>query len=458
MQPSENSKAYLQAVLAQVRWKQAHDVISRDLSDHIEDQTEAYFRGGIERDAALERAVEEMGDPVDVGLMLDASYRPRIALRLLLALGTLVLAGILIRAIFYRLTAVEWVSYAIALFIGVGCFVLTLRINLYKALKWAWHLEIAFLLIACVVPILWDWLSDQIGIVHFNYAYVQFLWLLYPVIYAFVVYRMRGSNLFGLAIAGALFCVPLFARAIRFTAIGHYEIDAAAACFVIIMLAIQLKCFRGNRVIAFVLTLLVTGFGTLLTAVSEPYRFARLHGMLYPSNDPLGDGWLTLRIQELVGKAVIWGRGGVLSPESQSFLDQNASFTSNYVMSYLIYEYGYIVAIFLILLVIAFLCFGFTRARRLGSQLGKLLSSGILIVFSMQAFLYVLPCIGYPFTSSAFFPFVTDGNLVLVIDFMLAGLLLSLFRTDTLYSDKPPRKWKQLRLRFSVDVGFNNQD
>lgn len=458
MQPSEKAQGFLRDVCEQVRWKQAHETIKRDLSDHMEDQAEAYVRGGMNGVDAAERAVKEMGDPVDVGLLMDASYRPKVERRFLAVLGLLVLTGVLVRAVFYQLSAAAWLMYGISLLIGAGCFLFVLRLNFYRMLKWAWPLEIAFLMLACIIPILLDWLSSRGVGTGFDYANVQFLWLLYPVIYAFVLYRMRGSNLLGLIAAGALFCAPLLIRATRFNAIGLYEIDAAAACFVIVILAIFLKCFRANRVIALALTTLVTLFGILLTVVTEPYRFARLLGMLYPQSDPLGDGYLTLRIRELLEKAVVFGKGGELSSATHQFLLQNSTFDSDYVMSYLIYEYGYIAAILLLLLVGAFLVFGFCRTKRIGSQLGKLLSVGILVIFTMQTVLYIAPCVGYPALSSSFFPFVTAGNLVLIVDFILAGLLFSLSRTDTLYTDTLPRKWKRLRLHLSVNVESVNEE
>lgn len=104
MQPPEKSKTFLRTVCEQVRWKQAHEVVCRDLADHIEDQTEAYVRGGMDKQSASERAIKEMGDPVTIGLLLDASYRPSLAWPALLPLGILVLLGILLRVFVYDMT------------------------------------------------------------------------------------------------------------------------------------------------------------------------------------------------------------------------------------------------------------------------------------------------------------------------------------------------------------------
>ena len=75
--PSDRVNEYLKSVCAEVRWRQAHDAVREELAAHIEDQTEAYMRSGMERETAERKAVESMGSPAETGLRLDASYRPK---------------------------------------------------------------------------------------------------------------------------------------------------------------------------------------------------------------------------------------------------------------------------------------------------------------------------------------------------------------------------------------------
>ena len=75
--PSDRVNEYLKSVCAEVRWRPAHDAVREELAAHIEDQTEAYMRSGMERETAERKAVESMGSPAETGLRLDASYRPK---------------------------------------------------------------------------------------------------------------------------------------------------------------------------------------------------------------------------------------------------------------------------------------------------------------------------------------------------------------------------------------------
>ena len=51
--PSDRVNEYLKSVCAEVRWRQAHDAVREELAAHIEDQTEAYMRSGMERETAV---------------------------------------------------------------------------------------------------------------------------------------------------------------------------------------------------------------------------------------------------------------------------------------------------------------------------------------------------------------------------------------------------------------------
>ena len=58
---------FITKTLEQIRWKKAHDSVRKELSDHIEDQKNAFLDMNMDENEAEERAVQEMGDPMDVG-------------------------------------------------------------------------------------------------------------------------------------------------------------------------------------------------------------------------------------------------------------------------------------------------------------------------------------------------------------------------------------------------------
>ena len=126
------------------------------------------------------------------------------------------------------------------------------------------------------------------------------------------------------------------------------------------------------------------------------------------------------------------------------------SFSSDFVLTSLIYRHGLIVLFMLLAICFALFAFGFYKTKRISNQLGKLLAIGILTALVAQTLLYVVSCLGYPAISSSALPFVTGNSIYLVYDYLLVGLLLSLCRTDTLFTDLPLQR-KHLKIRIRLE-------
>ena len=62
---------YLNIVSEQIRYTKIRGTVSEELKNHILDQAEAYEACGAFPEEALERAVMEMGDPVETGVALE---------------------------------------------------------------------------------------------------------------------------------------------------------------------------------------------------------------------------------------------------------------------------------------------------------------------------------------------------------------------------------------------------
>ena len=80
---------YLHLVTDQIRCKKARPDVKTELEAHIMDQMEDYRNEGMEEQEAMERAILEMGDPVEVGVELDRIHRPKMSWEILLLVGIL---------------------------------------------------------------------------------------------------------------------------------------------------------------------------------------------------------------------------------------------------------------------------------------------------------------------------------------------------------------------------------
>lgn len=108
---------YLHIVTDQIRCKKARPDVKTELEAHIMDQMEDYRNEGMEEQEAMERAILEMGDPVEVGVELDRIHRPKMSWEILLLVG--ILGGI---GVFYSLPCGEAAMQRRSQ-IGSSCFI-----------------------------------------------------------------------------------------------------------------------------------------------------------------------------------------------------------------------------------------------------------------------------------------------------------------------------------------------
>lgn len=86
---------FIRNVTEQMRCVRAREGVARELSDHIEDQAAAYEEAGVSPEEAVRKAVEEMGDPVTVGVELDRIHRPQADWRMIVMALVFSVAGFL---------------------------------------------------------------------------------------------------------------------------------------------------------------------------------------------------------------------------------------------------------------------------------------------------------------------------------------------------------------------------
>ena len=91
----EGAAAWCDAACAYIRYKPDRGPVREELLGHIEDKTAFYEDGGLDADAAEEKAVSDMGSPVSTGLLLRKTHKPYLGWCLTATKGILLLTSIL---------------------------------------------------------------------------------------------------------------------------------------------------------------------------------------------------------------------------------------------------------------------------------------------------------------------------------------------------------------------------
>jgi rod shape determining protein RodA len=112
----------------------------------------------------------------------------------------------------------------------------------------------------------------------------------------------------------------------------------------------------------------------------KPYQRDRITTFIDPSNDPLGAGYQIIQSKIAIGSGMIWGKG-LLSKETQAYLDFIPEKQTDFVFSILAEDFGFIgvmIALGLYFLLISRLLNAASQAR---DRVGTYVIVGIMAVF-----------------------------------------------------------------------------
>ena len=448
MQLPEQFAAYITQVCDQLRWKKAHPVIQREMEAHLCDQYDAFVKSGLPEDAAVEETLRRTGDAVEIGVGLDRVHRPKPSWGLLILTGILLLTGLAIKLFFTYDSDYphELPTMLVASVLGIGClfgayFMDFTILGKRPVLLYFCALGLMLLLICLNNNVL------------YNYRIIHVA-LLFPVVYATLLYRLRGMKYRGLALSllalvplsYCFFLVPSSAAALTVTVPGVILLAAAAwgDWF-------GLGRRRGCVILSIVFLFLLAAF--CIQASQSAYLSARIRIAFHPELDPFGKGFNAIAVRELLDASHLIGPGGE-SIYSSYYTDRDVSF----LLARLIYRVGWLVFALIMAVFAAFLGVAIYKCLKQKNMLGKLISLAVILTFAMQILLYILLNTGFHLTGDLCLPLVSYGNTALVLDMALIGVMLSTFRTGSLVRDetsavRSSKVWLRIKERIHWNDG-----
>jgi len=211
-----------------------------------------------------------------------------------------------------------------------------------------------------------------------------------------------------------------------------------------IMIAIVLK--QPNLSIAVILTLitvslllvggasfrLIGGFG--LSSVSlllvfgvenlmHGYQMKRITGWLDPWSDPQGIGYNIIQSLYAIGSGGLFGAGYGMSKQKLFWLP---FCYTDFIFAVICEEFGFVGAVLLIGLFLAFIYRGFFIANRCTNHFGKLLAFGITFSIAVQAFINIAVATGVFPVTGVTLPLISHGGTSIVITMGMLGILLNI--------------------------------
>ena len=429
MKQCTNISEYLKTVCDQIRWKKAHDVISKEIENHIIDQKDAFMANGVEEEMATDQAIKEMGDPIVVGSELDRTYRPKIAWSIIVLTGIVLLLGFAIRIFVSYDTDMHmpWklTNSVISTVLGISCMTLAYFLDFTTLGKYP--KTIYFTLIVVIIGAMM-----VSPVINGRYFYAQFLLLLFPTAFAGIIYNMRTKGYIGIILSGIFFALLAFIGLMipSFSGVILYSIT----CLILLTVAIAKGWFNVKKLHSLLLVyipVIITSVIAIFTTLSSPYRLARVQSAFDPSLDSMGAGYIGMITRDMITNAKLFGQGelGVTAGIPVSIVH------TDFLLTYLIHRLGWISFVVVMAVIVSLIVRSFMFCAKQKSVLGKLVSLSVLTTFTIQVVLYVASNLGFQLFSPLTLPLISYGGIATIINMTLIGIMLSVFKSGDLVCD-----------------------
>lgn len=431
-----NMSEYLDAVTSQIRCKRARNMVATELRNHIEDQKEAYILDGMEQSLAETEAVRQMGDAVAVGMELDRIHRPRLDKKTLILMAVISLVGIIMQGTVFRLWRLDGqlsgdvtdvvfqVLFGVAIMCGI-LFVDYTFIGKHPFTLWLGMLLVYLLTITEF--------GLPFGSVFSHYYFMRRLasFCLFAIMlpaYAGVIYHYRKRGWKGLLFSlGWLFLGSFMG----YCATGRmlYGLLSFASCFLLLTYTIAKDWFTIPKHLG-----LAVIWGGLLGCIlcfcavifqEGGYRSARLKSLfgkfiLWPTNALSHDeDYISINIRNSLNNIPIFGK-------NTSLPDMPKEGSLSFFL--LINEYGSIVGIIMIAVLLLLFFFMLQGIRRQKNVLGSLLGIACLLGMLLPTMVHIFSNLSMLVYSDMYLPFFYPGYVVNASCYALTGLYLSVYR------------------------------
>ena len=202
-----------------------------------------------------------------------------------------------------------------------------------------------------------------------------------------------------------------------------------SALAIIGMLGISLMFLGGTRIKWIASLGGVIAVAACMLIIFFPYAFARVDTWLNIEDaDPLGSAWQTLQGLMAIGSGGLFGKGLGNSQQKYGFVSQPQN---DFIFTIVCEEFGFIGAILVIGLFIAFVWRGFHIARHAPDKCSSLIVYGLTFKVALQVILNIAVVTNSMPNTGISLPFFSYGGTSLMLQILEVGIILSISRYAT---------------------------
>lgn len=433
MSKEKRIEEYIQQVCLQIRNKDVHASISLELESHLADKIEDYESQGYDEENAITQAIADMGDPEQVGKQLHHAHKPRMEWSVIAIVAVLIGFGLLVM---YSLSSTQSANHlsgwsffenkVIGTLLGLSLFLAVLFGDYRKWQRFSKHLYFCTIFLMYLtllqnrtingVPYL------DLGILYLDISSISTLLLTIALAGMFIEWNWESR--WTLIKAFAAFVVPFIFL------LSSFHLLSAFCLTIGFSVLVFTSTIRKKA--AFTLISLIAGFTFYLVYLvyffNKPYHMNRITAFLDPYADPLGTGYVYVQSIKILQSAGLWGNG--IGASLEEILPASPT---DFIFTYIVHSFGLVTGATIMLLGVILLVRLLKALKGLRDRYGLMLMSGLIIFFFVPFFWSIVMTMGIVPITSVNLPFISHGNSQFLMQMLLIGLILNIYRNKDLH-------------------------
>jgi cell division protein FtsW (lipid II flippase) len=426
---SPKFEEFLSKVTSKVKSKEAHKMIKKELTHHLQELSQSYKKRGFSEEDSDEKAIQEMGNPFTIGEKLNPLHKPKMDWVLIVlfvifaSISFLPLVGgipeISLSSTYFMGRQAIWYSLAVPVIIGFLFF------DYQKLRNWWMYFYAIGLLIHLYLHLFGymvngakKWVSLSGLTVDGTIISLFFFFLAWAGIFnkmnEFHSWKKQGFLL-------VLFWIPI----LLYMMVPNFMVG-------IIYFFCLLGMFTFARVhkklaIKLVVTNLVAGaiFMIMIILTSRQiYLFTRLSAFINPDADPNGAGYMYIAVRNVLAEAGWFGNGLYNDLNFQLLPESHTDFT----FPFLVYSLGWAFGIVLCLILLIFISRISKNAFKTKDLYGRLIVIGGAALFAVPTTWNILMGFGIVPIMEVSLPFISYGGSEILFYAAVLGLILNVYR------------------------------